>query len=123
MAAAGFCFVAAECEDDEDMCECVQCGLALDGWEDGDDPMHEHRKRAPNCAFFTQVKKRVATAKVKKVAGAKKEKHPDTTTSAAVSHDNDESIEDEFTVSIYCSYFNQSFWVVYGFAAIGCEEG
>jgi hypothetical protein len=30
---------------------CFQCGLALDGWEAGDDPRIEHAKRRPECPF------------------------------------------------------------------------
>lgn len=35
----------------EDTCVCFQCGLALDGWEDEDDPKQEHAKRRPECPF------------------------------------------------------------------------
>ena len=35
----------------DDTAVCFQCGLALDGWEPGDDPHHEHTKRRPECPF------------------------------------------------------------------------
>lgn len=35
--------------DNDDTCICFQCGLALDGWEEGDDPDVEHGRRRPNC--------------------------------------------------------------------------
>ena len=41
----------------DDTAVCFQCGLALDGWEEGDDPHLEHAKRRPECPF---VKKGVA---------------------------------------------------------------
>lgn len=41
----------------DDTAVCFQCGLALDGWEEGDDPHNEHAKRRPDCPF---VKKGIA---------------------------------------------------------------
>lgn len=41
----------------DDTAICFQCGLALDGWEEGDDPHHEHSRRRPDCPF---VKKGIA---------------------------------------------------------------
>lgn len=35
--------------DHDDTCICFQCGLALDGWEQDDDPHYEHSRRRPNC--------------------------------------------------------------------------
>ncbi|EMR11033.1 hypothetical protein PNEG_00631 [Pneumocystis murina B123] len=40
--------------DSNDMVSCIYCGLGLDGWEPKDDPMEEHKKRAPSCFFFHQ---------------------------------------------------------------------
>ena len=36
---------------------CFYCNLSLDGWEPKDDPMEEHRRRSPECAFFALVEK------------------------------------------------------------------
>ncbi|KAL2110046.1 hypothetical protein VUR80DRAFT_1653 [Thermomyces stellatus] len=41
--------------ESDDMATCVYCHLALDGWEPGDKPMDEHRKRSPDCPFFSFV--------------------------------------------------------------------
>lgn len=49
MAMAGFYFYPKEEEDDSTYC--FQCGLALNGWEEGDDAMAEHSKRRPSCPF------------------------------------------------------------------------
>ena len=38
----------------DDTCVCFQCGLALDGWEEGDDPQVEHSKRRPGCPFISK---------------------------------------------------------------------
>ena len=35
-----------------DTTQCFQCGLALGGWEAGDDPRHEHEKRKKKCPFL-----------------------------------------------------------------------
>ncbi|WPG99995.1 Hypothetical protein R9X50_00281900 [Acrodontium crateriforme] len=39
--------------DNEDGVTCFYCALSLDGWEPKDDPLLEHRKREPDCPFFT----------------------------------------------------------------------
>ena len=38
--------------DTEDGVTCFYCDLSLDGWEPKDDPLVEHRRRGPDCAFF-----------------------------------------------------------------------
>ncbi|KAI3643650.1 hypothetical protein MP228_009814 [Amoeboaphelidium protococcarum] len=58
LAKAGFYYAPTDMPDDgdedniADMAQCPECLLALDGWEKDDDPMKEHKKRAPNCPFF-----------------------------------------------------------------------
>ena len=42
--------------ESKDMATCVYCQLALDGWEPKDDPMYEHLRRSPNCAYFRLLK-------------------------------------------------------------------
>ncbi|CAO2655896.1 Nn.00g046990.m01.CDS01 [Neocucurbitaria sp. VM-36] len=32
---------------------CAYCSLSLDAWDAGDNPMEEHRRRSPDCLFFT----------------------------------------------------------------------
>lgn len=38
--------------DTTDGATCAYCSLSLDAWDIGDDPMEEHRRRAPDCLFF-----------------------------------------------------------------------
>ncbi|KAG4306369.1 hypothetical protein PORY_000357 [Pneumocystis oryctolagi] len=52
MSQAGFYYNPTP--DSDDMVSCIYCGLGLDGWEPKDDPMEEHKKRAPLCLFFQQ---------------------------------------------------------------------
>ncbi|KAJ3307329.1 hypothetical protein HDU93_006079, partial [Gonapodya sp. JEL0774] len=41
-------------KESPDNVRCGYCELELDGWEEGDDPLHEHRKRKEKqCPFFT----------------------------------------------------------------------
>jgi hypothetical protein len=47
MSQAGFFYYPRSKEDDT--AYCYQCGLGLDGWEDEDDPLHEHSRRRPTC--------------------------------------------------------------------------
>ncbi|PKI82697.1 hypothetical protein MVES1_003987 [Malassezia vespertilionis] len=47
---AGFHYTPSS-EDDDD-CTCIYCGVELGGWERTDDPVHEHRRRRPECPFF-----------------------------------------------------------------------
>ena len=47
MSQAGFFYYPRNIEDDT--AYCYQCGLGLDGWEEGDDPLHEHARRRPTC--------------------------------------------------------------------------
>lgn len=51
LAEAGFYY--APTEENEDLVACSYCDLSLDGWERTDDPSHEHRRRRPDCFFFT----------------------------------------------------------------------
>ncbi|TPX30193.1 hypothetical protein SmJEL517_g06189 [Synchytrium microbalum] len=39
-------------EDADDATECLYCEISLDGWELNDDPVHEHKKRRPDCIIF-----------------------------------------------------------------------
>ena len=47
---AGFFYYPRTKEDDTAFC--YQCGVGLDGWEEEDDPWHEHARRRPNCPFI-----------------------------------------------------------------------
>ena len=50
MSQAGFFYYPRTKEDDTAFC--YQCGVGLDGWEEEDDPWHEHARRRPNCPFI-----------------------------------------------------------------------
>jgi hypothetical protein len=50
LAAAGFIF-----QKEPDFTECFACNMVLKGWEEGDNPMDEHRKLAPGCPFVQTV--------------------------------------------------------------------
>ncbi|ODV90249.1 hypothetical protein CANCADRAFT_104016 [Tortispora caseinolytica NRRL Y-17796] len=52
VAEAGFHYVSLVPEDDNAVC--TSCGLALEGWEPKDDPIEEHRKRAPKCDMLPE---------------------------------------------------------------------
>jgi hypothetical protein len=51
MVAAGWFYDPTE--ETPDGVTCAYCARALDAWDIGDDPMQEHRKRSPECLFFT----------------------------------------------------------------------
>lgn len=60
MAAAGFYFMyhpghnydVCDCSASySDAVRCAFCGIMLQKWEKGDEPMSEHRKWAPSCYF------------------------------------------------------------------------
>lgn len=51
MVAAGWFYDPST--DTPDGVTCPYCALALDAWDVGDDPMQEHRRRSPECLFFT----------------------------------------------------------------------
>lgn len=59
MIEAGWCYDPAPpsvVEDEEqDGVTCFYCNLSLDGWEPKDDPLQEHTRRSPECAFFALV--------------------------------------------------------------------
>lgn len=50
LAAAGWFYDPTD--DTPDGVTCPYCHLSLDAWDEGDDPLEEHRRRAPNCLFF-----------------------------------------------------------------------
>nr|POE62879.1 protein bir1 [Quercus suber] len=43
--------------DTEDGVTCMHCNLSLDGWEPKDDPADEHKRRSPDCQFFTLIER------------------------------------------------------------------
>uniref|UniRef100_A0A915CEF1 Uncharacterized protein n=3 Tax=Parascaris univalens TaxID=6257 RepID=A0A915CEF1_PARUN len=51
MAEAGF-FYRAEADEDDDCVQCPFCLKELTGWEPGDDPFIEHKKRQDRCLFM-----------------------------------------------------------------------
>ena len=50
LAEAGFIFTPTT--EEPDNAKCIYCDKALGGWEKSDDPVHEHQRRHPECAFF-----------------------------------------------------------------------
>jgi hypothetical protein len=50
MALAGWCPVYISPSDDT--VQCIYCEKSVGGFEKGDDPIEEHRRRVPNCPFF-----------------------------------------------------------------------
>ncbi|KAF9525939.1 hypothetical protein CPB83DRAFT_795521 [Crepidotus variabilis] len=54
MARAGFVYTPMEAGDD--LATCLYCSVSLSGWDEDDDPMEEHRRRADKfedgCPFF-----------------------------------------------------------------------
>ena len=63
MAEAGFW--SRPSTDALDNAECMYCKVSLDGWEEGDDPVYEHKRRRPDCEMFkVEELPTVVTAKV-----------------------------------------------------------
>ncbi|XP_054449119.1 baculoviral IAP repeat-containing protein 5 [Pteronotus mesoamericanus] len=54
MAAAGF--IHCPTENEPDLAQCFLCFKELEGWEPDDDPMEEHKKHSPGCAFLSLKK-------------------------------------------------------------------
>lgn len=55
----------------EDGVTCFYCNLSLDGWEPKDDPFEEHKRRGPECPFFTLVEQYHGVTGAKGKAGNK----------------------------------------------------
>jgi hypothetical protein len=51
MVAAGWFYDPSD--ETPDGVTCPYCSLALDAWDIGDDPNQEHRRRSPECLFYT----------------------------------------------------------------------
>ncbi|KAJ4371514.1 hypothetical protein N0V83_004732 [Neocucurbitaria cava] len=51
---------------------CAYCNLSLDAWDVGDNPMEEHRRRSPDCLFFTLFQLYNAPAEPEPVKKAKR---------------------------------------------------
>lgn len=70
MVEAGWAWDPNEESEDRDGVTCFYCDLSLDGWEPKDDPFVEHKRREPECPFFTLLEhyhgKDVAGGKAKK---------------------------------------------------------
>lgn len=49
MANAGFYFLGRQ-----DRVRCMFCSKEFDYWQRGDDPLVEHKRKSPQCAFFKQ---------------------------------------------------------------------
>ncbi|KAI9224077.1 hypothetical protein BC828DRAFT_341532, partial [Blastocladiella britannica] len=51
-----------ELDEPDDTCTCAYCRTNLDGWVATDNPFMEHKKRNPQCPFFTAAKAPKAAA-------------------------------------------------------------
>ncbi|XP_036613338.1 baculoviral IAP repeat-containing protein 5-like [Trichosurus vulpecula] len=50
-------FIHCPSENEPDLAQCFFCFKELEGWESEDDPMLEHKKHSPSCAFISIKKK------------------------------------------------------------------
>lgn len=50
LAAAGFWYTKSE-----DIVRCAFCNVEVGRWEEGDDPMEEHKKWSKNCSFLKHM--------------------------------------------------------------------
>ncbi|KAH3679170.1 hypothetical protein WICMUC_001181 [Wickerhamomyces mucosus] len=59
MVQAGFCFFPQV--QDDDLASCMYCSVSLEGWDESDDPLEEHKKRASehNCYFLKKTQERL----------------------------------------------------------------
>ncbi|GAB7354995.1 hypothetical protein MBLNU459_g5607t1 [Dothideomycetes sp. NU459] len=57
--------------DAEDGVTCFYCSLSLDGWEPKDNPLEEHRRRSPECPFFSLVHRHASLKPAKKTGRAR----------------------------------------------------
>ncbi|KAK9322659.1 hypothetical protein V1517DRAFT_322821 [Lipomyces orientalis] len=64
MSKAGFFYNPGRHGDD--FAACMYCGVVLDGWEPKDDPIEEHRRRGPDCYFFTRIRRGSSSSKSKR---------------------------------------------------------
>ncbi|XP_042308553.1 baculoviral IAP repeat-containing protein 5 [Sceloporus undulatus] len=71
MAEAGF--IHCPTENAPDVVQCFICFKELEGWEPEDDPMEEHRKHSPKCAFLA-LQKDVADLTVQELIKLSKER-------------------------------------------------
>jgi len=68
MVRSGWCY--SPLPEADDCVNCFYCGLSLDGWEPKDDPWQEHRRRAPECHFFTLIEDSAKTGKPRSKKGS-----------------------------------------------------
>ncbi|XP_070089605.1 baculoviral IAP repeat-containing protein 1 isoform X3 [Equus caballus] len=40
----------------KDVVQCFSCGVCLENWKEGDDPVEDHTKYSPNCQFLQNMK-------------------------------------------------------------------
>ncbi|KAJ8101381.1 hypothetical protein POJ06DRAFT_95752 [Lipomyces tetrasporus] len=69
MSKAGFFYNPGRPGDD--FAACMYCGVVLDGWEPKDDPIEEHRRRGPDCYFFTRLHGGSSSSKSKRTSKAR----------------------------------------------------
>ncbi|MCJ1310263.1 hypothetical protein MMC25_003925 [Agyrium rufum] len=80
----------------EDFTKCAFCGLCLDGWEPKDKPVDEHRKRSPDCQFFSLAqpsKPKVLRAKKSRTSKSSKVSRLSTLSNATGTNNEDMTID------------------------------
>ncbi|KAH8830203.1 hypothetical protein DL96DRAFT_1591991 [Flagelloscypha sp. PMI_526] len=101
LAAAGFIFAPSEPGDD--LAACLYCQVALNGWDEDDDPIAEHKKRRPDCMFlqfFASAPSKPSTTRTRghtRTASRMLSKQHEDLVMPAKVHDGS---EDDHTVSI-----------------------
>ncbi|KAF9432141.1 hypothetical protein BGZ76_011205 [Entomortierella beljakovae] len=93
MANAGFYYTPSD--NSEDNVQCPYCGLGLDGWEAEDDPIHEHQRRKPTCAFFATRAAAPTKASTAKATKSKKQNNGSTEIQHSGDQKNHTSIADK----------------------------
>jgi hypothetical protein len=81
LAAAGWFYDPADGMPDG--VTCPYCHLSLDAWDSGDDPLEEHRRRAPDCLFFALNELYHPSQPVKKATRVTKSKRASARSSTA----------------------------------------
>jgi|TARA_R110002003_G_scaffold70_12_gene6429 hypothetical protein len=85
LSAAGWFYDPAE--DTPDGVTCAYCHLSLDAWDAGDEPLEEHRRRAPDCLFFALAElyhpQKPAPKKTKRATKSKRTSTRSSTASSA----------------------------------------
>lgn len=80
---AGWCWDPSPEGDEPDGVTCFYCNLSLDGWEPKDDPFVEHKRREPQCPFFSLLEHYHGSAEPPKKGRAKSKARGSTASKAS----------------------------------------